>query len=1447
MKNFRSYLALLGITACFLSVGVSCGKEKDSSSENASNSEQVIPSEQPSLSEQVITYSISVPSNINGGSVNVSTTSVEKGGSVTLTVSANDYYKLQSLKANGEDLIVDNEGKVTISDVSENIEIEATFVGIEVTVNFVYGDEVFTPITVTYDDVYSSLPTIENIETGYEFIGWYTQEDGEGTKVNENTIVTNHQEHTLYAKVDAKTYNLYFDESGSDSECTDKTISFNGTYGTLPTPVKDGHVFIGWTDQNNTFVNENTIHNSDNDVTLKANFVSVTTNVTDKVRLTKLPNDEKSLTVVPSVTDNGSDVSDKYNVTLSSQSNGVIIEGMNVKIAENADNVTSVVEVKVEGVVVCSFEVVTVDYVGLGYTTISTLDEFKTINGTGKYVLIDDIVINDYVATSTAISSLSADAVIDGNGHYVDGLKLHGGSKVGWIGDVNGTVRNISFINMQSADTTPYLTGLFATLKDGALLENIFVSSKVNVDGGIENVNQAGGVLVGTLEGGTIKDVILNVNVADRIPLDAYGAFAGLVNADNAKVYNSYAIVNHTRMKVFGNEVKYGLWNKAIQDDSGVYYNAVHAFLNDVDGSNFDKAFWSFSTNNIKFNDNQVLVAEAALSGRIYENFTFSTIDVDPKIEFSVYSYGELIDEYNVSYYSYDEEILTVNPDGSLNIKKDGTTTVVVTINDTYEMETTIKVKPEYYMISSVEEWKTLINQDPDWKFKLANNIDFKGEYLSYDSSHVLASTFDGVLDGQGYAIYNGKINGGWTCHSAFGTLTGTIKNIAFLNTISSSVITNNALIADNKGLVENVYVDWIVSYDNVERAGAFGGVIVGYAGIGVMQNCITNLKPSETLSSTPKNYGSIVGSGNNWHGVVQNCYSMVHDTGIADIAGTVAAEGILTRFKNQGSAQYTTYTQLLGAADLSMYDKTLWTFDADKITFGNNVVYTADEDDLYQYIYTADQFRTMISDNPAGKYRLANDIDFNGGYLSVDNSTLLASEFSGIIDGKGHIISNAVMPNGLETNNVFAKNSGTIRNIAFDKLTGPSKNEGSAIIGTNTGTISNVYVDYLINDDGGTYTSAGVIANDASTGTIENVLINLNKVSTLTTMPSYYGSIVGKVNVDSVIKNSFAIYNSLTIDNIAEVEDASGTITKILEANCGQYEKFSDIATDNKSLDTFDSNIWTFTKGSVKFGIKLILIDATVDEWTYITNATEWRTLITANPSGKFVLANDIDLAGGWVSPNGESVICSTFTGELDGQGHRVYNGWMPGGWNHNSLFPTNDGIIKNINFDRIYSGYQNTNTALVGSNHGTIENLFINWYIHSDGKHYSDSASAGVISNYTSTGTINNCIVNLNLNDLTTAPEWQGSLIGQADNWKGTLANCHAIVNGTGVNDIAAPFGTTHSGVLQQFRDQGSAQHATYADLYANANLKTFDSAIWTFTDTTISFFGKVVYTAK
>ena len=48
-----------------------------------------------------------------------------------------------------------------------------------------------------YNTKYSSLPT--PTKDGYTFGGWYTGENGTGTKVDENTVMTNTNNHTLYA------------------------------------------------------------------------------------------------------------------------------------------------------------------------------------------------------------------------------------------------------------------------------------------------------------------------------------------------------------------------------------------------------------------------------------------------------------------------------------------------------------------------------------------------------------------------------------------------------------------------------------------------------------------------------------------------------------------------------------------------------------------------------------------------------------------------------------------------------------------------------------------------------------------------------------------------------------------------------------------------------------------------------------------------------------------------------------------------------------------------------------------------------------------------------------------------------------------------------------------------------------------------------------------------
>ena len=53
-------------------------------------------------------------------------------------------------------------------------------------------------LDMAYNDKYGDLPT--PTRTDYMFDGWYTGENGTGTKVDENTVLTNTTDHTLYAK-----------------------------------------------------------------------------------------------------------------------------------------------------------------------------------------------------------------------------------------------------------------------------------------------------------------------------------------------------------------------------------------------------------------------------------------------------------------------------------------------------------------------------------------------------------------------------------------------------------------------------------------------------------------------------------------------------------------------------------------------------------------------------------------------------------------------------------------------------------------------------------------------------------------------------------------------------------------------------------------------------------------------------------------------------------------------------------------------------------------------------------------------------------------------------------------------------------------------------------------------------------------------------------------------
>lgn len=100
-----------------------------------------------------------------------------------------------------------------------------------------------TSKTVTYGSTYGTLPMPTRV--GYTFQGWYTSSIG-GSKVTDATSVTTDSSRTLYAHWTANTYTVTFDVNGGSVSPTSKTVTYDSTYGDMPTATRIGYTFDGW-------------------------------------------------------------------------------------------------------------------------------------------------------------------------------------------------------------------------------------------------------------------------------------------------------------------------------------------------------------------------------------------------------------------------------------------------------------------------------------------------------------------------------------------------------------------------------------------------------------------------------------------------------------------------------------------------------------------------------------------------------------------------------------------------------------------------------------------------------------------------------------------------------------------------------------------------------------------------------------------------------------------------------------------------------------------------------------------------------------------------------------------------------------------------------------------------------------------------------------------------
>ncbi|MGN1084020.1 MAG: InlB B-repeat-containing protein, partial [Lachnospiraceae bacterium] len=100
------------------------------------------------------------------------------------------------------------------------------------------------PIKAEYGTAYGALPVLER--ASYVFTGWYLSDAGTSA-VTENSLVTEKENHVLYAGWEKTGYKITLDTNANGKNSVDtKTIYTDEVYGTLPVPTYEGHTFLGW-------------------------------------------------------------------------------------------------------------------------------------------------------------------------------------------------------------------------------------------------------------------------------------------------------------------------------------------------------------------------------------------------------------------------------------------------------------------------------------------------------------------------------------------------------------------------------------------------------------------------------------------------------------------------------------------------------------------------------------------------------------------------------------------------------------------------------------------------------------------------------------------------------------------------------------------------------------------------------------------------------------------------------------------------------------------------------------------------------------------------------------------------------------------------------------------------------------------------------------------------
>lgn len=524
------------------------------------------------------------------------------------------------------------------------------------------------------------------------------------------------------------------------------------------------------------------------------------------------------------------------------------------------------------------------------------------------------------------------------------------------------------------------------------------------------------------------------------------------------------------------------------------------------------------------------------------------------------------------------------------------------------------------------------------------------------DAEWTTTAKFTGTLDGKGYTISG--LNFGHAQVGLFEQLFGNakVKNLTLKVTADGN---NNGSIAatirNTGNVLENVTID-IVKLSGT-AAGGIARNLTHKNGLAlkdvliVIRSSVVNGKNGILFGNYDSAEGSAVVDGLQIYDftTATNNVTSLHNAKVT-LLGTDGEEAVL-------------------GEDYNIYNcGDIFDFDFNTVADADT---KADLEKVYQdelakatVIKSAEDIKVLQSAT-SGYYLLGDDIDMSG--ITWAPTINYKNPFIGTFNGGGYKITGFTAPAGNSGFFGATGNGALIKNVDLEMVTNTSK---GGLIGYVNGTT--VVQDAMIKVDTLVAGHAGVIANVVQ--------------GELTVKDSYIliKSTSGTPKGDGFIAGGEADSKNVIISNV-KVADATGVFTnpyKGIVNNAGvtlgvdgepavNGEDYFIFTGDYLDLDTsvIEDEVYKTLLEEAKEAVLKTVVRITKDG----RDGTKKFDILLTEGNGYYLLEEDIDLTGvAWTA----ATAGATFTGTLNGQGHKVSN------FNGDTLFKSFAGTVKNVTF---------------------------------------------------------------------------------------------------------------------------------------------------------------------